>query len=229
MSNFGRMKELVSKDIPTESTVLRNKIGECFSDFCKIFDSDSYDEFGQLWLDTMSKLGVTSNLAKTVKMFKMNHMDAESFTVLMKMVLEYPSDNIIFTGSKLYITYGDAMATIHLFWRCDSDLVKSYGFTLLDYAEYFGLEKLVIYVSTLISNNTGDGKRLIKTIQKIGINILLEAGFLFKYDEDNNFEYINKLVNYYESLGFDNVNEYVGDHDTKVTMLYSTENSKDAL
>lgn len=61
--------------------------------------------------------------------------------------------------------------------------------------------------------------------------VLLSAGFLFAGDYKYNIEEkdtgaLNKLVSYYEKYGFKNINNYVGQYEEQVTMVWCDDKNK---
>lgn len=205
-----------------------NKIGEAFCDFCRIWDTKQYDKFGDLYIKTRKELGYDSGLSTEAKMLKMGITNHKGFQVLIDLIQNHVDEDIVFNGNKLIVTFGEAVAKVHIFKNPKYEEARGFGYTVSDYTgtPEYKENNMFIYLSTIVSGAHDDGKKLIKLLQKnCNVPILLEAGYIFNVDEERNPEYLDKLEEYYAGLGFKNINDRVGCYDTKIAMLWMPEKS----
>lgn len=105
--------------------------------------------------------------------------------------------------------------------------------TLIDSCEPIYVKDIAYYydkfcvLDGLVSSSEDNGSELVRLLCKvIDIPIVLQAGFLFygEYtlwnDNEYDFETIQELVEYYENMGFINVNDVIGNYENSVIMLY---------
>ena len=200
-----------------------NKIGEAFCDFCRIWNIEEHDKYGELYFNLREKLGIKSPISTEAKMLKIGVIDCDCLQVLVNMIQKFTESSISINWGRIIVRQGEAYAKINIFKNPDYDEVRRFGYTISDYTgtQEYRENSMFLYISTLVSGAQDDGKKLIKEIQRwCNIPILLEAGYLFNIDENESPEYLDKLEEYYENLGFKNINDRVGCYDTKTAMLW---------
>lgn len=199
---------------------IQNKLGECFCQFCRIHDTREFNKYGKIWYSLAEKYGLTDDLYKTVKMFKSGLLPYEQLKILLEIIRNHTPSDLKLTGTKLSIAGDGFNSKVRILRNLDLDELMQYGYTISDFYSNYDRSTLLLYVDTLVSFKENVGSKFLQYLKDIGVIILLEAGFLFLYDEENNPEYLDKLVEYYSQLGFTDVNDYIGCYDTKVSMLY---------
>lgn len=128
---------------------------------------------------------------------------------------------------QLPISNANAHCTLQLYSNVDLSYLKSQNKCYADYIiQMVQKYETFIVLDNLVSLKPGSGRELVQHIQStLTYPIVLQAGFL-KYGDYVTFKntgnkcVIEKLVKYYESLGFKNVNSDMGYYREAVTMLY---------
>lgn len=111
--------------------------------------------------------------------------------------------------------------------------LKHTPFHIRDYFENYPNENFVVELDGLESIEKGEGKKLVQNalyaMEKVPI--LLQSGFLHygDYECEEGMERVNKLVKFYESLGFENINDYIGNYEESVTMIANEDWTKEEL
>lgn len=167
-----------------------------------------------------------------------SYPDAVSKSLLVKVglcnmeVFNFIQTDQIFQGvscitDQLPINNANAHCTLQLYSNVDLNYLKSQNKCYADYiiqmVQKYGT---FIVLDNLVSLKLGSGRELVQHIQNtLHYPIVLQAGFL-KYGDYVTFQntgnkwVIEKLVKYYESLGFKNINNEMGCYREAVTMLY---------
>ncbi len=118
---------------------------------------------------------------------------------------------------QLPINHADAYCTLQLYNNVDLNFLRSQNKHYADYIVRMTRKyNTFVVLDNLVSLESGVGKELVRHIQNtLTCPIALQAGFL-KYGDYVTFQntgdkwVIKKLVEYYESLGFENVNNDMG-------------------
>lgn len=147
-------------------------------------------------------------------------------------VFNFIKDDQMFRGipcitDPLPVSHAHAHCTLQLYSNVDLSYMKSQNKCYADYiiqmVKKYGT---FIVLDNLVSLKPGSGRELVQRIRStLTYPIALQAGFL-KYGDYVTFQntgnkcVIEKLVRYYESLGFKNVNSDMGYYGEAVTMLY---------
>lgn len=147
-------------------------------------------------------------------------------------VFNFIKDDQMFRGipcitDPLPVSHAYAHCTLQLYSNVDLNYLKSQNKCYADYiiqmVQKYGT---FIVLDNLVSLKLGSGRELVQHIQNtLHYPIVLQVGFL-KYGDYVTFQntgnkwVIEKLVKYYESLGFKNVNNEMGCYREAVTMLY---------
>lgn len=96
-------------------------------------------------------------------------------------------------------------------------------FYIRDYFGEYPNEEFVVELDGLESISPGAGKFLVEKALGVLDNtpILLQAGFLHygDYECEEGMERVEELVSFYESIGFENVNNQIEDYEESVMML----------
>ena len=97
------------------------------------------------------------------------------------------------------------------------------NFHIRDYFEEYPNEKYAVELDGLESLEKGEGKALVREALFIlqDVPVLLQAGFLHygDYECDEGMERVEALAKFYESLGFENVNNTIGNYEESIMML----------
>lgn len=92
-----------------------------------------------------------------------------------------------------------------------------------DYFERYPYEKFVVEMDGIESIAPGEGKNLVTDALYVlnDVPVLLQAGFLHygDYECDEGMDRVEKLTKFYELLGFENVNNEIGNYEESVMML----------
>lgn len=203
---------------------IQNKLGECFCQFCKIYDTREFSKYGHIWYNLAEKYKLTDNLYDTVKMFKSGLLPYKQLGILLEIINNHISSDLKFTDNRLIIVGDGFSSKVRILKNIDINELMQYGYTISDFYSNYDKSTLILYIDTLVSFKDNVGSVFLQYCKNLGITILLEAGYLFNYDEENKPEYLDKLVEYYSQLGFIDVNDYIGCYDTKVPMLYIPNN-----
>lgn len=111
-----------------------------------------------------------------------------------------------------------AMCTVRVYSDSLSDGRESFAVT--DFRRW---SDLFVVIESLESIESGAGKVLLDTVTSVGVPTLLNAGFLYygdyEMEREEMSDTLERLVNYYESAGFTNVNDIVGNYEESVVML----------
>lgn len=147
-------------------------------------------------------------------------------------VFNFIKDSQMFQGipcitDPLPISHVYACCTLQLYSNVDLSFLRSQHKCYADYiVNMVQKYSTFIVLDNLVSLKPGSGRELVQCIQNtLACPIVLQAGFL-KYGDYVTFQntgnkwVIEKLVKYYESLGFENVNKDMGYYNEAVTMLY---------
>lgn len=147
-------------------------------------------------------------------------------------VFNFIKDSQMFQGipcitDPLPISHTYACCTLQLYSNVDLSFLRSQHKCYADYiVNMVQRYSTFIVLDNLVSLKPGSGRELVQRIQNtLACPIVLQAGFL-KYGDYVAFQntgdkwVIEKLVKYYESLGFENVNKDMGYYNEAVTMLY---------
>lgn len=143
---------------------------------------------------------------------------------LINFILNYDtSDRII--SNPIEIRTCDAVCTVTVYKNFKPARDEHFPFLVLDFS---GICDTFIAINTLESSAPGAGKSLlVKIINTINVPIVIEAGFLHYGDyeiesrDDVDSGILEKLVGYYEKLGFVNINDSVGNYEESVAMVYN--------
>lgn len=96
-------------------------------------------------------------------------------------------------------------------------------FHIRDYFENYPDEDFIVELDGLESIEKGEGKNLVQNALYVmqEVPILLQAGFLHygDYECEEGMERVNKLVNFYKDLGFENINNTIGNYEESVMMI----------
>ena len=65
---------------------IQNKLGECFCQFCKIYDTNEFSRYGRIWYDLAEKYGLADNLYKTAKMLKSGLLSYQQMKILLEII-----------------------------------------------------------------------------------------------------------------------------------------------
>lgn len=97
------------------------------------------------------------------------------------------------------------------------------NFHIRDYFEEYPNEKYVVELDGLESLEKGEGKALVREALYVmgDIPVLVQAGFLHygDYECDEGMERVERLAKFYESFGFENVNDTIGCYEESIMML----------
>lgn len=101
---------------------------------------------------------------------------------------------------------------------------KKDSFFLQDTASVF--DKYIVINSIVSPCGNGNGQKALKSFLEkyYTIPVVLQAGFLLSgdyeyYRDTGSFDYVNKLVQIYERLGFINVNDKIGQYEESYIMI----------
>ncbi len=91
--------------------------------------------------------------------------------------------------------------------------------------------KKFIYIESVLSVSNKEGLALLLKIKKLSkdIPILINAGYLFYGDyacineSEECYQRLDKLVKYYERIGFRDVNNFIGRYEESRTMIWCTD------
>ena len=126
-----------------------------------------------------------------------------------------------FTKSVMYLS-DKALCNFHITIQPSYNLMNV-CMHARDYFEMYPSEKFVVEIDGLESVGEGKGKELLEDAMYAlsDVPVLLQAEFLHygDYECEEGMERIDKLVKFYESLGFENVNNCIGDYEESVMML----------
>ena len=179
-----------------------NKIGEAFCDFCRIWNIEEYNKYGELYFNLRKKLGIKSPITREIKMLKMGVVDCDCLRVLVNMIQKFTEASVSINWGKIIVQQEEAYAKVHIFKNPDYNEIRGFGYTVSDYTgtQEYRENSMFLYISAVVSNAPDDGKKLIQQIQRwCNVPILLEAGYLFNVDEVESPEYLDKLEEYYAS------------------------------
>lgn len=143
---------------------------------------------------------------------------------LINFILNYDtSDRII--SNQIEIRTCDAVCTVTVYKNFKPARDEHFPFLVLDFS---GICDTFIAINTLESSAPGAGKSLlVKIINTINVPIVIEAGFLrygdYEVESRDGVDsgILEKLVSYYEKLGFANINDSVGNYEESVAMVYN--------
>lgn len=97
------------------------------------------------------------------------------------------------------------------------------NFHIRDYFGEYPNEKYVVELDGLESLEKGEGKALVRETLFVlqDVPVLLQAGFLHygDYECELGMERVEALAKFYESLGFENVNDTIGNYEESIMML----------
>ena len=178
--------------------------------YCNYLKSNGLDSYP----DTVAKKLLAKVGFSTVEVFNFIHND-QMF------------QDISCITDPLPVSRAYAHCTLQLYSNVDLSFLKSQNKCYADYivqmVQKYGT---FIVLDNLVSLKPGSGRELVQNIQNtLHYPIVLQAGFL-KYGDYVTFQntgnkwVIEKLVKYYESLDFKNVNNEMGYYGEAVTMLY---------
>lgn len=142
---------------------------------------------------------------------------------LINFILNYDtSDRII--SKPIEIRTCDAVCTVTVYKNFKPACDEHFPFFVSDFS---AVHNTFIVINTLESSAPNAGKSLlVKITDAINAPIVIEAGFLHYGDyevesrDGVNSGILEKLVSYYEKLGFVNINDSVGDYEEAVVMTY---------
>lgn len=145
---------------------------------------------------------------------------------LVNFILQYETNDTI-VSKPIRITNWNAAFTLTVFKNAKLLSHDKYPFYITDF--YYFCDTFVV-LDGVESIGYGEGKKLLSSaLNKIGVPVIGQAGFLHYGDYEIEARdgidsgVIDKLVAYYESLGFKNVNDRIGNYEDSVVMLYSKE------
>lgn len=128
---------------------------------------------------------------------------------------------------QLPINHANAYCTLQLYNNVDLNFLRSQNKCYANYiVSMVQKYNTFVVLDNLVSLKPGSGRELVQHIQNtLHYPIVLQAGFLkygdyVTFQNTGNKRVIEKLVKYYESLGFKNVNSDMGYYREAVTMLY---------
>lgn len=136
-------------------------------------------------------------------------------------VLKTPTSSPVKTPPITFIKDG-AKCSVRLFKGVKSEGCVGELFLVEDFSYYFDTFMLIDNVQ---STSPNAGKALMKEILEHfnDIAILVQAGFLYYGDYEMSYEnfdeFLDKVVKFYEELGFVNVNAKIGAYEESVAML----------
>lgn len=143
---------------------------------------------------------------------------------VVRFILDYKTDETIIS-KQTELRCPGAVCTITLYKNLTATPDRKLPFYAVDFTSYCST---FITIDRLESIAPGAGRSLInQVIHMVDVPILIQAGFLYYGDyeieaRDNiDSEVLDKLVPYYESIGFKNINDIVGNYEDSVVMLYS--------
>lgn len=172
-------------------------------------------------------IGVTGQ-SETHKLLKrlLIDNDNELMVELVNFLLQYETCATI-TSKPIRITNQRAALTLTVFKNAKLLGHEKYPFYITDF--YYFCDTFVV-LDGVESIGYLEGKRLLSSVlNEMVVPVLCQAGFLHYGDYEIEARdgidsgVIDKLVAYYESLGFKNVNDRIGNYEDSVVMLYSKE------
>ena len=142
---------------------------------------------------------------------------------LINFILDYDtSDRII--SKPIEIRTCNAVCTVTVYKNFKPACDEHFPFFVSDFS---AVHNTFIVINTLESSAPNAGKSLlVKITDAINAPIVIEAGFLHYGDyevesrDDVDSGILEKLVGYYEKLGFVNINDSVGNYEDAVAMTY---------
>ena len=142
---------------------------------------------------------------------------------LINFILDYDtSDRII--SKPIEIRTCDAVCTVTVYKNFKPACNEHFPFFVSDFS---CIHDTFIVINTLESSAPNAGKSLlVKITDAINAPIVIEAGFLHYGDYEVESRdgvdsgILEKLVSYYEKLGFVNINDSAGNYEEAVTMTY---------
>ena len=143
---------------------------------------------------------------------------------LINFILDYDtSDRII--SKPIEIRTCDAVCTVTVYKNFKPACDEHFPFFVSDFS---AIHDTFIVINTLESSAPNAGKSLlVKITDAINVPIVIEAGFLHYGDYEVESRdgvdsgILEKLVSYYEKLGFVNINDSVGNYEESVAMVYN--------
>lgn len=145
---------------------------------------------------------------------------------LVNFILQYEMYDTI-VSKPIRITNWNAALTLTVFKNAKLLSHDKHPFYIKDFCYFCNT---FVALDDVESVGYGEGKKLMSSVlSKIEVPMLGQAGFLHYGDYEIEARdvidsgVIDKLVAYYESLGFKNVNDHIGSYEDSVVMLYSKE------
>lgn len=137
---------------------------------------------------------------------------------LIDFILNYDTEEPIIS-EPIRLTNTGAFCEVTVFKNVSSLDSKDYPFYIADFCHYCDT---FITVDNVESICHGAGSALLMRLTTdFTVPIILQAGFLHYGDyEVGSTDILERLVEYYESLGFKDVNNKIGNYEEAVTMIY---------
>lgn len=143
---------------------------------------------------------------------------------VVRFILDHKTDETIISR-QIELRCPGAVCAITLYKNLTATPDRKLPFYVVDFTSYCST---FITIDRLESIAPGAGRSLInQVIHMVDVPILIQAGFLHYGDyeiearDSVDSGVLDKLVPYYESIGFKNINDIIGNYEDSVVMLYS--------
>ena len=210
-----------SVEKPLTSNKKYEEIGEKFVRYVKMVEDNLMflpkDELHEYDIHATMKYLVAYRLTPHAIAFAHKYQDELSFTDedILKGYDTKHVKNVMYLSDK-------ALCNFHITIRPSWNL-KNVCMHTRDYFEQYQNEKFVVELDGLESLEAGEGRTLVENALYVmsDVAVLVRAGFLHygDYECDEGMERVERLAKFYESLGFENVNDTIGCYEESIMML----------
>lgn len=210
---FGSIEE------PFTSPPKHEEIGEKFVRYALMYEEGLIlPKTGELFdyeVHIIMKNLVTYRLTPHAIAFVYKYQDELSFKDEDAIIDNRFSKNVMYLSDK-------ALCNFHITIQPHTN-IQNVCMHIRDYFEQYPEEKIAVELDGLESLEKGKGKALVENALYVleDVPVLLQAGFLHygDYECEEGMERVEKLVKFYEFLGFENVNNKIGWYEESVMML----------